>query len=320
MEEPHDFWLVPGGRQNKNEQIKRQRGNTCCADRRKRHRRGALLGFDFEIGQDTAFSEDLLKIGRKLVTKIFNASKFASIQFPSLKAKPVSAAEDIKAGIISEPLDLWVLTRLKKAVEKATVEFTAYEYSDARVAIEDFFWNDFCDNYLEMVKTRAYNEADEKGRQSALHTLYHCLETVLRLFAPYVPHITEEVYAHIFEEKFAKTKSLHGRNSWPLAKDYSSDEKAERAGIYAREILDFVRKIKAEAGVSIKWPLTYLNIEAGSEGGKKDEIKGVFSDLAGVTGATKTEWKVGAMGSKTYETSDKKFKVHILLAAESNVA
>jgi valyl-tRNA synthetase len=272
------------------------------------------------LGQDTAFSEDLLKIGRKLVTKIFNAAKFTSIQFPSLKAKPVSAAVDVRNGIIYEALDLWILTRLRRAVEKATKEFTFYEYSDARVAIEDFFWNDFCDNYLEMVKTRAYAENAEQGKnksqQSALHTLYHCLETILHLFAPFVPHITEEIFAHIFSEKFAKEKSIHARGSWPKIEEHVSDRGAEQAGIYAREILDFVRKVKAEAGVSIKTPLSYLHIAAGSENGREDEIKSVFADLAGVTAAAKLEWKNGEASGKIFETSDKKFKIHIMLGAQ----
>src|SRR5690606_26954432 len=102
-------------------------------------------------------------------------------------------------------LDRWVLTRLHRAITKATRDFEKYEYSDARNAAEDFFWNDFCDNYLELVKNRVYgNEGDAAAQMSAVHTIYHCLNGILRLFAPFVPHVTEELFSYIFEEDYAK--------------------------------------------------------------------------------------------------------------------
>ncbi|MEI6730362.1 MAG: DUF559 domain-containing protein, partial [Pseudomonadota bacterium] len=109
------------------------------------------------LGSDTAFSEDLLKIGRKLVNKLWNATGFASLHLEKIAEKPTTPANDIASGKISETLDKWILSRLYKTIEKATLEFERFEYCDARVAIEDFFWKDFCDNYLELVKSRAYN-------------------------------------------------------------------------------------------------------------------------------------------------------------------
>ncbi|MDA0844245.1 MAG: DUF559 domain-containing protein, partial [Bacteroidetes bacterium] len=144
------------------------------------------------LGADTAYSEDVLKIGKKLVTKLWNATKFAAIHLDKLTQKPSTAKADFEAGIINEPLDMWILTRLNKTIKKATQEFDKYEYCNARTAAEDFFWNDFCDNYLELVKTRVYGEAEGtsiEGRQSAVHTIYHCLDGILRLFAPIIPHI-----------------------------------------------------------------------------------------------------------------------------------
>ncbi len=204
------------------------------------------------LGADTAFSEDLLKIGRKLVTKLWNASNFVSVILSgseeSTKVDPSPAAQDDR---ITAPLDRWILTRLHRAVAKATEEFERFEYCDARVAVEDFFWNDFCDNYLELVKLRAY----EKDT-SALATLYLCLDAVLRLFAPFVPHVTEEIYSNLFAGK----GSIHARGQWPKPADYPVDEKAEACGVAALQVLEAIRKAKSEAGVSIKVPVVAMQV------------------------------------------------------------
>ena len=216
------------------------------------------------LGADTAFSKDVLKIGRKLVTKLWNASKFAALHFDKLQSLPApeTAVADIASSRITATLDKWILTRLHRAVAKASEEFARYEYATARSAVEDFFWNDFCDNYLELVKRRAYNEAgdDAAGQQSALYTLHHCLDTILRLFAPFVPHVTEELWSHIFEEKAAQT-SLHARGQWPNAANFPQEREAEAQGTAVVELLESLRKAKSEQGISIKWPIAQAVVQ-----------------------------------------------------------
>jgi len=204
------------------------------------------------LGADTAFSEESLKIGRKLVTKLWNAGNFVALQLGNLKTAPIGSAT--KDHAITNPLDRWILTRLHRAVAKASEQFERFEYCDARLSVEDFFWNDFCDNYLELIKARAY-EADP----SALRTLYHCLDAVLRLFAPFVPHVTEEIYHHLFP----RHGSIHARERWPRSADYPVDDAAEATGIAVVEALNFMRKAKSEAGVSIKFPVEHVALEAG---------------------------------------------------------
>ena len=239
------------------------------------------------LGTDTAFSEDVLKIGGKLVNKLWNASKFAALQLVNIKTSPSNAAEDIKNGKISEPLDKWIISRLHRAIKKATEEFERFEYCNARVVVEDFFWNDFCDNYLEMIKKRAYNEdgSNDSGQQSAAITVYHCLDAVLRLFAPILPHVTEELYSHIFNNHHSKIKSIHANGTWPDAGNFPISEADENAGIAAREILDEVRKIKAEANKSVKWPLEELVINDKFAAAKTCE-----ADIAAVTNSRKINW------------------------------
>jgi valyl-tRNA synthetase len=224
------------------------------------------------LGTDTAFSEDLLKIGRKLVNKLWNASQFAAMNLSKIQGQPDTAAADVKKGVITEALDLWILSRLNQCIKKATKEFETFEYCDARVAIEDFFWNDFCDNYLELVKGRAYSEGPptqpsplqgegfKAGQQSALYTIYHCLETLLRLFAPFVPHITEELYSHIFDERYGIAGSVHARGMWPKAADFPYDASAEISGMAAVDVLNVIRKVKSEANVSIKVPVKQVEV------------------------------------------------------------
>lgn len=279
------------------------------------------------LGADTAYSEDVLKIGKKLTTKLWNASKFAAIHLDKVQGKPVSAKDDVEKGIIDETLDLWVLTRLGRAVSKATAEFDKYEYCNARIAAEDFFWNDFCDNYLELVKTRAYDEAgtNPKGQQSAVHTIYHCLDGILRLFAPFIPHITDELYSHIFDDRFAGMQSLHARGTWPKAADYPVKEQAEQAGIAAVSILNAVRKLKAAKNVSIKWPLDEVAVSSPAKDNKAvwEMALPLLADLKNVTNASEIHWKdilpEGDAATST-ETDDNVFTVTVKFGEKSDAA
>lgn len=266
------------------------------------------------LGTDTAFSEDLLKIGRKLVNKLWNASQFAALNLDKLQGKPSTATLDAKNGIITEALDLWILSRLHIAVTKATEAFEKFEYCDARVAIEDFFWNDFCDNYLELVKARAYAEKSENGQQSALYTIYHCLDAILRLFSPFVPHITEELYSHIFDDKFASNGSIHARGNWVKAEDYPHNDDADMWGISAVDVLNVIRKAKSEADVSIKAPVAEVQIKAGHDGEVTHWLPPVFADLKAAGSVHKIEIITHDNYELPYTSEKLKFKIAVKLA------
>lgn len=267
------------------------------------------------LGADTAFSEDLLKIGKKLVTKLWNASQFAAINLDKLQGNPSTALGDFKGGMISQPLDLWILSRLHLCIKKATKDFETFEYCDARMAIEDFFWNDFCDNYLELVKARAYAEEngqkDAKGQQSALYTIYHCLEMLLRLFAPFVPHITEELYSHIFDDRFATMGSIHARGTWPKADDVPYDAAHELSGMAAVDILNVIRKAKSEANVSIKVPVLLVEVRAKGSEATWQTLMPVLADLKAAGNAN--EVKDSSEGDFAYVSDKGWFDVRVIL-------
>ncbi len=268
------------------------------------------------LGSDTAFSEELLKIGKKLVTKLWNATSFAAIHLSKLNAQPTTAVSDLVDERITEMLDKWILTRLHKTVAKATADFARFEYCDARVAIEEFFWKDFCDNYLELVKTRAYGEAGDATAQASAHvTLYHCLNTLLRLFAPFLPHVCEELYSHLFDD----AGSVHARGTWPNAHDYPNDDHAEAIGETCVSVLEAVRKAKSERNVSIKFPIAELTLSAGSaQGADWALINPAAEDLKGAGTITALHWSASPVTGS--ETADKRVALAITFGEQTDAA
>jgi len=267
-----------------------------------------------KLGADTAFSKETLKIGKKLTNKLWNATKFASIHLNLVKDAK-TAAQNLKDGIIFEPADKAIISKLHQVVLKATEEFELFEYSVARTHIEEFFWKDFCDNYLEIIKTRIYNEApeNEKSRLSAAYAVYHSLESLLRLFAPFLPHITEELYQAIFEPK----QSIHDKKTWPNVDDYFYDESAIKENDVLVLVLEFVRKYKAEKNISIKFPIEKISINCDAE--FKTKIEKIKSDLQNVISAKELVFS-SSSDDNFSNTEDKKVKIKLEILAVTQAA
>ncbi len=268
------------------------------------------------LGADTSYSEDVLKIGKKLINKLWNATKFAAIHLDKITKAPQTPILDINSGLINQELDIWILSKLAIAVKIAGEEFEKYEYCNARQAVEDFFWNDFCDNYLELVKVRVYGENSDitiQEQLSAVYTIYHCLDGILRLFAPFVPHITEELYHAIFENKLdAINHSIHSCGTWPKLEEYLINNDAITNGADCITILNTIRKIKAENNLSLKAPLTYICINSNST--NKLNISGFIKDLCNVAAAK--NYRLNKDDSKfniSKLTDDKKFIVDVMI-------
>jgi valyl-tRNA synthetase len=182
------------------------------------------------LGVDTAFKEEQIKIGRRLAIKILNASRFSL----SLEAAD---------GPVTEPLDLSMLARLSDVVSEASEAFESWEHARALEATERFFWS-FTDDYLELVKSRAYGSRGPEAASSAVVALRRALSVLLRLLAPFLPYVTEEVWS------WWREGSIH-RAQWPTAAELAVDARATELDL-AGSILGEVRRAKALAKRSLR--------------------------------------------------------------------
>ncbi|MBS0235856.1 MAG: valine--tRNA ligase [Proteobacteria bacterium] len=209
-----------------------------------------------KLGVDIAYSDELFKIGNKIINKLWNVAKFISLHTDKLTKRYSSPADAINATAITHKLDLWLISRLHEVVSATTESFTHFDYSEGRMVVEDFFWNDLCDNYLEMIKIRIYDAdgRDPQGQQSAIITIYHALDAVLRLLAPILPHITEEIWHLMGMAHGSSTavSSIHGRGNWPEASAYPYQDGLLAQGEAAIQLLSLIRKFKSQHNLSLK--------------------------------------------------------------------
>jgi valyl-tRNA synthetase len=182
-------------------------------------------------GTDTAFDEAQMRVGRRLAIKLLNATRFAV----GLGAPPADAPA-------TEPLDLSLLARLAALIDETTAAFEGYDYARALERTEAFFWA-FCDDYLELVKNRAYGTG--AGAASARATLREALSVLQRLFAPFLPFVTEEVWS------WWQDGSVH-RAAWPSSVSGRGDAEVLDA---ASVVLAAVRRAKTEAKLSPRAPV-----------------------------------------------------------------
>jgi valyl-tRNA synthetase len=188
-------------------------------------------------GTDTAFDEGQVRVGRRLAIKILHASRFVLIQTGP-------------AGAVTEPLDRSMLMHLRSLVSTATTALEAYDHARALEQTEAFFWS-FCDDYVELVKERAYGSVTEAGAASANRALRLALSVILRLFAPFMPFVSEEVWS------WWQDSSIH-RAVWPSIDPALDAVAPEDPEVYtvAAEVLGQIRRAKSRAQVSMRAPVS----------------------------------------------------------------
>jgi valyl-tRNA synthetase len=222
-----------------------------------------------KLGQDTMYDENAFKVGHRLATKIFNASKFTMLQLEGAAAEGSWSLADVV-----EPIDRAWISYMRELLDAAASDFEAYDYAAVLIYVETAFW-DFCDNYLELIKNRAYTSG-HPARKSAVATLEWSLKAFLRLFAPFLPYITEEVWSWHFSSAVGP-ESIH-KAPWPLSSEVGAVPRESGELIrLAKAVLDKVRTEKAAQKRSVKWPVQAVSV-AGTAS-ELSSLKRILDDL-----------------------------------------
>jgi valyl-tRNA synthetase len=267
------------------------------------------------LGQDSAYSEDMLKNGKRMLTKMWNAARLVQMSIADYKPTETSAHEAMASGTIHSAFDLWLLTKLGHVIAACTKSFHEYNYTDALAAVEKFFWADFCDNYLELAKGRLYGEVGTpKDKTSAQATLYFAQKTLLQLLAPFFPYLTEELFEELYPAEFKKLSSIHARGNWPQAMQMGIDEKALQQGEAAIDILSAVRKMKSALNMSMRVPIVKLTLSPSPDTQSKwDDVAAFWPDLQKTISCDAHVWQEAPLANDNAWDGD---AAHYRIAAE----
>ena len=214
-------------------------------------------------GMDSPFDKAQMKVGRRLAMKILNASKFV-----------LGFGEGGQVCDITNPADLSMLAGLRELIAEATEAFDKFNYTAALEVCEQFFWT-FCDDYLELIKERAYDSegADNAGALSARTALRLALDVMLRLFAPFLPFVTEEVWS------WWKDGSVH-TSSWPTTDEIPVTGDVDLMSDVSAALVE-LRGVKSTHKVPMRTPILSARISAPAS--VIANLKAVESDLAKVS-------------------------------------
>lgn len=206
------------------------------------------------LGYDVAFSDNQLKIGQKLVTKLWNAFRFIEMHCTDV----VMTKKPQELGVVNE----WILTQATRCFAQYQKAFDSYEFSTALDAVERFFWHDFCDNYLELIKDQLFKPEryDADAVMATRWSLYQVGLRILQMYAPYMPYITDSLYSALYA-KNSSVLSLHQTRYSAAQYAYNSEDSVRELNTVL-SIVAQVRKLKSEQALSLKTPIAQLTVIA----------------------------------------------------------
>jgi len=227
------------------------------------------------LGDDYPFAQKEIVHAEKFQKKLWNASFFAN---KFLEGKPTKPKKLRFA-------DKWLLHRLNSVIKKVTELLDRYEFAKALNTIRDFYWHEFCDNYLEMAKHRLYNTKGDEA-ESAKYVLWRVMHDTTLMLAPFIPHITEELHDQ-YLKKHTSSKSIH-LLQWPSVNETELDSSLDDEGKRVLAIIAAVRKFKTENQLAQNTELSKLVIYDASP------VIAAKKDLEEVMKITKVEFSKGS--------------------------
>ena len=225
-----------------------------------------------KLGTDTWFDTKDIESSKRFMNKLWNSAKFVDMHIKDA---------DLSQNVELQSIDKWLISRCHEIFEKYQQQMENYEMGLARQEIDKFFWNDLCDNYLEMAKERLYNPDNKYGtsQQAAQQTLATVFLEVLKMYSPFVPHITEYIYQELYKSKL-KNELL----STSEFKELPFDEKYIEFGEAMKKVVGEVRKYKTEHNLSMKEPIAELKIST-----SLDNIKCLKDSILDIQSSTHAE-------------------------------
>jgi valyl-tRNA synthetase len=224
-------------------------------------------------GSDIPFRWPDVEYGWRFLIKLWNASRFVSNLLKDFNV-------DDNSERVLQPLDRWILSKVERLTGKVTDAIEKCQFNLAMEELRNFTWRTFCDCYLEAVKDRLYNPDvyGHEKRKAAQYTLYMVLERVLKLFAPVIPHVTEEIFQIMYADE-KNPRSIH-LSPWPMMDEKRLDEEAEKQGDLVMAIITEVRREKAERHLPLNTKIAKLTIYA-NEKATMEMISQGKEDIAG---------------------------------------
>lgn len=232
-----------------------------------------------KLGTDTFFDEqDIVDVSKRFITKLWNSCKFVLSHLTDFDPKHTPK--------IVLSADKWIIEKTKDAVLQAKKYLDEYEIGLARKAVDDLFWSDFCDNYIEIVKDRLYKPElhGEEERKSAQYAIFYAMINILKMYAIYVPHLTEYIYQKGFKE-FVGIESIH-QMQWENPQNV--DDIVLKFGTELTSVVFGARKYKTENGLSMRTEMEGIDVKISKD--TEEMFKSAEKDLLACTCAKKINY------------------------------
>lgn len=227
------------------------------------------------LGNDTRYYQEKIEAARNFANKLWNASRFVLMNLGDFRAEEIDIEHNLELA------DRWILSRINQVTKEVSHFLGVYNFGEAMRSLYEFTWNEYCDWYIEIAKSRLYGE-DERAKATARSVLAHVLEQTLRLLHPFMPFITEEVWQHL-----PQTGESIMIAPWPSYQEDLEDKEAEQAMNMVMDAIKAVRNIRAELGVAPSRRVEcFIHAAGEAEQALLEQVVPYFNKLAGISQVT----------------------------------